>query len=116
MAPRPCRGADPVNPLLHFHDHRLADDDRIVDEQAARQDQRAERDPVEIAPGGEHDADDNRTRERHGCRDDATDAPTTPEPADQEYTYARAEACQHEHALGLYDVLPIAGDLRDTYA
>src|SRR3546814_4917023 len=87
---------DPVNPLLHFHDHRLDDDDRIVDEQAERQDQRAERDPVEIAPGGEHDDEDTRKRERHGCRDDDTDAPTKAEQADQDYHDERDEEFQQD--------------------
>src|SRR3546814_6960740 len=89
--------------------------DRIVDEQAERQDQRAERDPVEIAPGGEHDDEDTRKRERHGCRDDDTDAPTKAEQADQDYHDERDEEFQHELAVGLVDVHQLVGDRSEEH-
>ena len=42
------RGAGAVPALLHLHHHHLDGDDGVVDQQAERDDQRAERDAVKV--------------------------------------------------------------------
>ena len=65
------RGARAVPPLLELHGHHLDRDDRIVDEQAQREDQRAERDLVQAdieeihEEGGDREHDRNRDHDDH---------------------------------------------------
>ena len=61
--PGESRGPHAVPALLHFHDHHLDGNDRVIDEQAERDDEGAERDAVEIEPGHVHD-DKARPRAR----------------------------------------------------
>ena len=62
--------------LLHLHHHHLDGDDRVIDQQAQRQDQRAERDPVEVLAGGGHHDEDRRQRQRNRRGDDDAHAPS----------------------------------------
>ena len=89
VAPGIGGGLDAVQALLHLHHHHLDGDDGVVDQQAEREDQRAERDPVEDAPGVQHDDEDDRQGQRHGGGDDDADAPAE---ADQADDHARRRA------------------------
>ncbi len=40
----------PIDALLHLDHHRFDADDRIVDQEAEREDQRAERNPLQADP------------------------------------------------------------------
>src|SRR2546422_8054765 len=48
---RIARRLHAIPPFLHFHDHGLDRDDRVIDQQAERENERAQRDAVEIPAG-----------------------------------------------------------------
>jgi hypothetical protein len=67
------RGAEAVPALLHLHHHHLDGDDRVVDEQTERDDQRAERNALQIDAEDVHGEKRDRQHERdrqgdHGAR------------------------------------------------
>ena len=55
----------PIDALLHLDHHRFDADDRIVDQEAEREDQRAERNPLQPDPRHPHVQSDDRQRQRH---------------------------------------------------
>ena len=109
-------GTDAAPALLHFYDHHLDGDDRIVDEQPERDDQRAERDAVEIEPGHIHDHEHDRQHERHGRRDDEAGAPSKRDEADDEHDGERLDERAQELAHRLLDDARLIRDLVDLDA
>ena len=68
-----CFGALPT--ALELHHHHLEGNDRVVDQQTERDDQRPERDPLEIPARHEHHDGHRAEHQRHGHRDDDAGAP-----------------------------------------
>ena len=56
--------------LLELHHHHLDGDDRVVDQQAERDDQRAERDALEVDAEQHHADEGDRQHQRHRERHD----------------------------------------------
>ena len=71
--------------MLYFHDHHLDGDDRVVDEEAERDDQRAKRDPVQVEAHGIHDHEHDGEDEWNGQRDDDAGAPAKRKEADEQH-------------------------------
>ena len=72
MAPSVGCGLDAIPAFFHLDDNRLDRDDRIVNQQAERKNERAERDAIKLFPGHQHD--DERRRKcdwNRGGHDDA---------------------------------------------
>ena len=64
------RRAHAVPALVQLHHHHLDRDDRVVHQQPERQDQRAQRDALQLASPGRHHHEEMRQRQRHGQRHD----------------------------------------------
>ena len=62
----------------------LDGDDGVVDQQAERQDQGAECDPVEHPPGVQHDDENRRQGQRNRSRHDDPDAPAEAQQTDEQ--------------------------------
>ena len=114
--PGESRGPHAAPTLLHFHDHHLDGDDRIVDEQAERDDEGAERDAVEIEPGHVHDDEHDREHERNRRRDDEAGAPSKGYEADDEHDRQRLDERAQELAHRLLDDARLVCDLVDLDA
>ena len=114
--PGESRGAHAAPALLHFDDHHLDGDDRIVDEQPERDDQRAERDAVEIEPGHVHDDEHDREHERHRRRHHEAWAPSKRDEADDEHDGKRLDERAQELAHRLLDDARLIRDLVDLDA
>ncbi len=115
-APRVGRGGDAIDAFLHLHHHHLDRDDGVVDEQAERDDQRAERDAIEVAPRGHHDDEDGGERQRHGRGDDDADAQAECDEADDDHHRQSGEELRHEFADGLGNHLGLVRDLGEGHA
>jgi hypothetical protein len=96
VAPRIGCGADAVVALLHLHDHHFDSDDRVVDQQSKGQDQRPERDAVEVLARCRHDDEYRGQRQRNGRRDDDPDAPSHAEKAHEHHDAQGDEEFDHE--------------------
>ena len=114
----PCigGGAGAVEALLHFHHHHLDGDDGVVDQEPERDDQRAERDAVEVDAGrvhhGEHDRQHQRNRQRHH---DAG-APAERDEADQQHDAERLHEGLDEFRDRFLDDVRLVRDLGDLDA
>jgi hypothetical protein len=64
-----------VEPFLQLAVHHLHRDHRIIDQQAERNDERAERDAVQVDPHHRHDEERRRQHQRNGQRHDEAGPP-----------------------------------------
>jgi hypothetical protein len=78
------RRAEAIPALFHLHHHHLDGDDRVVDQQAERDDQRAERNPLQVDAEGVHQQEGDRQHQRDRQRDDGAGAPAQAEEGDRE--------------------------------
>ncbi len=104
VAPGVSRGLGALDALLQLHHHHLDGDDRIVDQQAEADHQRAEGDAVEHPAGDEHHHEHSGQGQRHRRGDHDADPPAQ---ADQAHDHDHAqgdEELEHELVDGLADV------------
>ena len=99
------RGADAVPALLHLHHHHLDRDDGVVDQQPERDDQRAERDAVQVERHRVHDDEDDRQHQRHRQRHHDAGAPAQRQERDEQHDRQRLDEGVHEFADGVLDHL-----------
>ncbi|MGY4425759.1 hypothetical protein ACVWY2_008208 [Bradyrhizobium sp. JR6.1] len=105
-----------VPALFHFHHHHLDRDDGVVDQEAERNDQRAERDAVQIERHRVHHDEDDAEHQRHReCHHDAG-APAERDKGDEQHDRERLDEGVHELADGVLDHLGLVGDLLDVDA
>ena len=104
-------GLGPAQPLFHFDDHHLDCDDRIVDQQPKAEDQRAERNSVEIAARHQHDHEHRGKRQRDRCCDDDANPEAERDQADDHHHTERDRELQHEFAVGFGNVVRLVRDL-----
>ena len=114
--PRVSRSSHAIPSLLHLHHHHLDGDDRVVDEQPESNDERAERDPVQVEPGAVHDEKHDGEDERHRQRDDNTGAPAERQEAHDQYDSQRLAEALDEFRYRLVDDMGLIGDLGDLDA
>ena len=109
-------GARAVPALLHLHDHHLDRDDGVVDEQAERDDQRAERDAVQVEMDDAHDDEGDGEHQRNRQRHHDAGAPAERQEADQEHDAERLGEGFGELADGVVDDMRLVGDLLEVDA
>ena len=102
-----------VPALLELYDDRFDRDDRVVDEQAERDDQRAERDPLQVETHHRHRDEHDREHERNGSRDDQPRPPAERQEPDAEHYGERLEERAGEFEHRGVDHLGLIGDARD---
>ncbi len=100
-----ARRAHAIEALLHLDRHHLHGDDRVVDEESQRQDQRAERDLVQPDVGPPHHAERDRKHQRNRHRDDQAgtqaEAQERHEQHDDDRLGERADELVHRALHGL---------------
>ncbi|MNH26830.1 hypothetical protein D3C76_1021560 [compost metagenome] len=116
MAPGIGRCTNAVVALFHFHHHGLDGDDGIIHQQPEREDQGTKRDPVKVAPRGQHDDKDRRQRKRHGCGHHQADAPAQAKQAHRHDHAQRDKELEHELTDSFIDVDRLIGNLRQGHA
>ncbi len=94
-----ARGAEAVEALLQLDRHHLDRDDRVVDEQAQRQDQRAERDLVQADVEQPHAQERGREHQRDRHRDDEPGAQAEAQSSDTASTISTASASERTNWL-----------------
>ncbi len=110
------RRAGAVPALLHLHHHHLDGDDGVVDQEAERDDEGAERDAVEIEPGRVHHQEHDREHERHRQRHHDAGAPAEREEAHHQHDHQGLGEGLDEFRDRLLDHVGLVGDLRDLDA
>jgi hypothetical protein len=85
------RGAGAVPALFDLHHHHFHGDDRVVDQQAERDDQRPERDAVERPTRRVHHRSDDAQHQRHRRRDHDAAAPAQRQEAHREHDGQRLQ-------------------------
>ena len=110
------RRSHPIPSLLHLHHHHFDGDDRVVDEQPESNDQRAERDPVQVEPGAVHDEKHDGENERHRQRDDNAGTPAERQEAHDQDNGERLSEALDEFRHQLVDDMRLIGDLGDLDA
>ena len=114
--PREARRLQPREALLHLDRHHLDRDDRVVDQQAQRQHQRAERNLVQADAEVMHHREGHRQHQRDRDRDDEAGAETQREETHQQHDRHRLG----EHAQELADRLAhrarLVADLAQLHA
>ena len=108
--------ADAAPALFHLHDHHLDSDDRIVDQEAERDDERAERDAVEVQARDVHDEKDDREHERNRGRNYEARAPSERQEAHDEHDSQRLDERVQELADQFLDDARLVRDLVDVDA
>jgi hypothetical protein len=98
-----------------IHHHDLDGDDRVVDEQAERQDECAQRDAIEEPAGFQHDQKHDGERQGHGRGHDDPDTPAEAQQTHQEDNAERHREFHHEFADGLLDVHGLVADLGERH-
>ncbi|MNS72340.1 hypothetical protein D3C72_1057480 [compost metagenome] len=116
MAPGISCRRNAVHALFHLHHHGFDHDDGVVHQQPQRQDQRAQRDAVEVPAGGKHDDKDPGKRQRHGGCHHHAHAPAQADEADHNHHHQRHEELEHELVVGLLDVDGLIRDLGEGHA
>ncbi len=96
MAPRIGRRGDAVVAFFHLYHHHLDGDDGIVHKQSQSQDQRAQRDAVEVLSGRGHHNEDCRQRQRHSRSNDDTHTPAHAHETHQHDHQQRDKELDHE--------------------
>ena len=110
------RRADPVPALLHLHHHHFHRDDGVVDQQSERDDQRAQRDPVQVERHRVHDDEDDRQHQRHRRRHHDAGPPAQRDETDEQHDRQRLDEGVHEFTDGVLDHLRLVGDQFDIDA
>ncbi len=116
VAPGIGRGLDAAVPLLQLHDHHFDGDDGVVHQQAQRQDERAERDTVEVLAGGRHDDEHGGQRQGHGRRDNDADVPAHANEADDHHDEQGDEELDHELVDRRANVDGLVGHFREAHS
>ena len=98
------RGFDAVVALFHLHHHHLDGDDRIIDQQPERQDQRAQSNTVKVFAGSLHHHKHNRQRQRHRRGNHYAYTPAHTDEAHHHDHQQRDEEFDHELVDGGTDV------------
>ena len=96
--------------FLHLHDHHLDRDDAVVHQQAERDDQRAERDALEVPAHREHHQRDDAEHDRHREPDHDARAPAEAQQADREHDRERFQQRALEFPDGFADDGRLIGD------
>ena len=111
-----ARRAQAVPPLLHLRRHHLDRDDRVVDEEAEREDQRAERDLVQSDVADAHEEEGRGEDERDRERDDDAGPQAEREEAHREHDEHRFGQRAHELVHRALHRLRLARHLRELQA
>ena len=99
-----------VPAFFHLHDHHLDRDNAVVHQQAERDDQRAERDALQVPAHRQHHEGDDAEHDRHGQPDDDPRAPAEAEQADREHNGERFQQRAFELPDGFGDDGRLIGD------
>ncbi len=99
----------PVPARLHLHDHHLDRDDSVVHQQAERDDQRPERDALEVPACHEHHQGDDAEHDRHRKPDHDPRAPAEAEQADSKHDGERFQQRALEFPDGFADDCRLIG-------
>ncbi|OIQ74920.1 hypothetical protein GALL_434200 [mine drainage metagenome] len=105
-----------VPALLHLHHHHLDRDDGVVDQQPERDDQGAERDPVQIERHRIHDDKDDCQHQRHRQGHHDAGAPAQRDERDEQHDRKRLDEGMHEFADRMFDNFRLVGDPVDIDA
>ncbi|RMU85345.1 hypothetical protein ALP22_05585 [Pseudomonas coronafaciens pv. porri] len=116
MAPGIGRGGDAVVTFFHLHYHHFDGNDRVVDQQPKRQDQRAQRDAVEILAAHGHDHKDHRQGQRYCGSYHYPHAPAHADEAHQHDDQQRNEELDHELIDCRADIDGLVRDFTQTHA
>ena len=104
-------GAHAVPAFLQLHHHRLDGDYGVVHQQAEREDQRAERDALQLDPPGLHDDEHDGERERHGERHHQPGAEAERGEGDQQHHGQGGDELHQELADRFLHHMRLVGDL-----
>ena len=102
--------------LLQLSLHHLDGDHRVVDQEAERDDQRAERDALEIDAEFVHEGEGRGEHQRNGDRDDEAGTPADRDERDDEHDGERLDQRFGELVDGVGDDRGLIGNLRDLDA
>ena len=105
-----------MQPLLELSLHHLDDDHRVIDEQAERDDQRAERDALQVDAELVHDGEGGGEHQRNGDGDHQAGAPADRQEGDDEHDHQRFAERFHELVDGVGHDFRLVGDLVDLDA
>jgi hypothetical protein len=104
------RGLEPAGALFQLHHHHLDGDDGIVDQQTERDDQRAERDPLEVDAEQHHADEGDGQHQRHRHRHDDAGAHAQADERHDQHDGERLEQRGDELLERLVDDLGLVGD------
>ncbi|KFB70740.1 MAG: hypothetical protein AW09_004149 [Candidatus Accumulibacter phosphatis] len=102
--------AEAIPALFHFHDHHFDGNDRVVDQQAKRDDQRAERNPLQVDPEYGHQQEGDRQHQRDRQGDDGAGAQAEAEEGNRQDDQDGFGQRGHEEVHRLADDLRLVGD------
>ena len=111
-----ARRLDLDQPLLQLSLHHLDDDHGVVDQQAERDDQRAERDALQVDAELVHDGEGGGQHQRNGDGDDQAGTPADRQERDDKHDQQRFAERLHELVDGILDDLRLVGNLVDRNA